>query len=692
MANPIMDLLGKAKALVTGAQSGEEKREAGPGDVGPTLQTRGNSELVTLEMTEEEVGEWWTRVERAEARIKAREEAWDVLLDDYSAVVKKSGDAETIRVMGHFRDVHTKMGQLFYRSPDLILSAKDPSPAQNQMPNPMTALQPPGAPPLPPLTMEDIIAVKQAVLMSKLGRDGIKADRLMDELLFDNLAWAGIACMKLGYRCVTKPYSEPIMVPDPNHVPDLMNPQPPPMVPQMGEDGQPMKKPPVDVPIYEEYYARRFSPKKLLVNDDLRSTRFDEDATFMGMRFFMSPKSAKRLLKLTDEEVAKATSDERIHKYKEDQQGSSKPPGLVSGVEIICKASYFTDEVHPLAMCQLILIDGIRDRPIVWRPSPDQEFDEMGRLTPDSLIGFPYQVLTIRDLADSCFPQSDAAFTNGAIKELSTWRRQSILLRDAAIGKYFYDSGAFEDTEIEILKNGAIGSFVGVRDGLLAGGADKIFTTTRSIQATQDDYRGQELIKQDRDETLGISSWQAGAPQDTVRTATEVASVATAVASRNDKELGRVVDFYLDLARKIDQLLMRYSTEQEYVQIAGTEGARRMQLWNNQMISGRYLYDISPDSQLRVDTARDFDLDAKFYNLAAPDPLTNRAYILRRLARRRGMDPAKVIYDPMTMAPQPPHGGPATDGATVNQHEQGKSGKRPNEPGAENHRDKEAAS
>lgn len=642
--NMIASALSSIKNLVTGATK-PERSEPGPGDVGPSIQTKkdmpspdGKPKLVTLEMTADEVGEWWKRIERADARVKAREDKWDILLNEYSPIVSKSGEAETVKVQQHFRNVHSKLGQLFYRTPELILTPHDPSLLNTSVPNPMSQQ---GQTPLPPLTMEDVVSIKQAVLHAKMGKDGIKSDRLHDELLFDVLAWAGFGASKLGYKCVFRPVAPP-----------AAGAAPPGSVLGLQQPTQPAQ-PPVPVPVYEEYYWRRFSPKKAKWNDDLRSTRFDEDATWMGMDFFMSPRAAMRDLDLTAEEVSKAAEDDRVHVYDVDKQGS-KAPGLVHGVEIFCKASIFTDEVHPQAMNHLILIYGIKDRPIVWRPSPDQDFDPAtGRLTKDSLIGFPIRILTIRDLADSPFPESDSAFTNSEIKQLSTWVRQSIQIRDAAIGKYFYDTGAIDETEIKIMKSGEIGAFIGVQAGLLAGGAEKIFCTTAQVHQTSDDYRGQQIIQSNVNETLGISANGAGSFTDTVRSATESANVQSNMQGRNGKELSRCVDHWLDGARMIDTLLMRYATEADYVEITGVDGAKTMQMWNNAIVSGKYLYDIAPDSALAVDTKQDFMLDAQHWNLVAKAPQTNQEYLLKRMARRRGLDPAKAVI-PKAMMPPPP--------------------------------------
>lgn len=748
--NPDLGLIQQTIEGLAGNAAKPERAEAGPGDVEPTVTTAKPTPLIPVPMSEDECGKWWERIKRAQTRRDNRVERWDILLKEYLPIVAKTGQAETIKYNGHFRNVHSKLPQLFFRKPDLILLPRDPGPTQQTMPNP-AAMATPGAPPV--LKMEDIVSLKQSVLDDALGREGIKAARLMDELLFDVLAWSGIAACKVGYRCVQKTVQTPVMGPDPNALPPApqsplgLSPTPAPaQVPQMGPDGQPQMQPTTST-IFEEWFARRFSPKKLLLPDDLRSTRYDEDATWKGMEFFMAPDRAKKLFGvskdnpqgLTDEEINHAADDDLHATYEEDQKGD-KSQGLVHGIEIYCKSEYFTDDQpHPQAFHQLILIEGVKNRPVVWRPCPDQTFDEMGRLTPDSIDKNPIQVLAIRDLADSPFPEADSAFTNQNVKAIGTWRRQSIALRDRAIGKYFYDLDALDDGDIDRLKNAEVGDYIGVEAGKLDKGADKILVPTAKVTNTQDDYRNAQLLKTDNDETLGISSSDAGGLNDTIHTATEVNNASNSAAGRNDKEMSRVTDFYLDIARLVDQYLMRYATTDRYTNVIGAEGAQTLAVWNSKMVMGRWLYDIAPDSQLRVDTARDFQLALNFYNLAAKDPLMNRTYILKRLARMRGFDPNKAVlppppppapkpdppkinftYKPEDIAilmasndplqvklaellvqmlsqamvtaqaaptgpnPQPPHGG---SGEAVNQHTASNSGKRQNEPGAENHRE-----
>jgi hypothetical protein len=570
-------------------------------------------------------------------------------------------------------------------------------------------MPPAGAPPsplpqTPAQTAEATISLKQAVLNWYLGRDGINGVRLVDECLFDVLAWAGIGVAKICYKVVTQ------------EVPGQVD---------------PMTGKPVRVPIYEWWEGRRLSPKKFLFDANLHSTRYDEDAAWQGMDFFCSPQQAMDLFNLTADEVGNGgTEDDRLFKYDSDTNTRSKTGGLIHGVELTYKASLFdANEKHPLKMRQLVFIDGIKDKPVVHRDDPDQSFDNRGRITDDSRLGFPYCVMTVRDLADSPYPPADSAFTDASQKELSTFRRQKIQLRDAAIGKLLVDEGAFGETELDQIKNGEPGTTILVQEGRLAGGSKRILDTTAQVQGTADDYRTESTIKHEVDETLGIGGNQAGTPESTVRSATETATVAAAVSARNGKEQARVVEWYIALARKLDALLMRYATNDDYIAITGDDGARTLAMWNARKISGRYLYDIKPDSQLFVDAARDRQQQLTLYNLTGKDPLVNRQELLKPVLRSFGHDPAKTINPPPPPPPPPPpekpsisfafkgddflnpvlapilmgllqmsvsnapagpppppgqpeHGGPMTPASPLNQHAAGHSGGIPNAPGA----------
>jgi hypothetical protein len=293
------------------------------------------------------------------------------------------------------------------------------------------------------------------------------------------------------------------------------------------------------------------------------------------------------------------------------------------------------------------------------------------------MIGFPIHVITIRDLADSPFPPADSAFTNAQVKHLNTFRRQGVMRRDASIGKYLFDPSMLDDADVDKMKHGAVGEAIAVKPGAMAGGSEKIWGTTAQVHDAPDNWREQAAIKQELDETLGINSGSAGTPLDTVRSATEIAAFTSAGAGRQEKEQSRAIAAYLRGVRKLDALIQRYAPTEEYVNIVGEDGTRELVKWNKAIIYGKYSYDITPDTNLRVDAAQDRQQTLAYYNLVAKDPFTNRKPILRRLARRFGFDPAQVVLPDQAVPMQPQHGGEAE---RVVQHQAEQSGGKPNAP------------
>lgn len=665
-----------------------------PTTTSPTADTAGlplTKRLNTIPLTPEQINQWFVDIDAAEKRTKDQSVKWDILLKEYTPSIKAGGTGEDVKANSHFRNVHTKMGQMFVQSPEVQFVAEGPVLDQILVPDPSV----PGG--QRPASAEEVVHIKQHVVNKELGPDRIDILNVMDECCFDIMAWAGIACVKVGFTVVLRTTQQPVMGPDPNYMPPpspggilgLAPQPPPPQVPQIDPTtGQPATKS-VEIPIFSEWYAKRFSPKKLLANVDLSSSNFDKEATFVGMKFFMGKRQAMRQFGLTEEELgSNGATDKDKATYTEDESGAAND--LVEGYELTYKASCYTDEIHPQVMNQLILLKNVKDRTIVSRVSPDQTIDPAtGQLTPDSLIGFPIKVGSNRTMADTPFVISDSGFTNSQAKYLDTHRRQSVKLRDAQIGKYLYDIDAFEDDDIESMKNGSVGDFIGVAANKMANGSDKIFASTAKIQGSQDDYRMAQIIKSDMDETLGINANLAGTETEGIRSATETQAFQAGSAGRMDKEKARIMAFYLSIVRAVDTLITRYATGDNYIAIEGEDGAKRIAMWNRKLLmAGVYGYSIRPDSQLKNDVARDRQQKLSFYNLTAADPLVNRTLILRDLGRDFGYDPAKLIMSPQAQMAQPPHGGAAAGGGPVDKHELENSGGKPNAPGAGNRQER----
>jgi hypothetical protein len=635
--------------------------------------------LNTVPLTPQEISDWWARIKASEARIEQRENKWDALIKEYVPVVSDGAGAEDVKANSHFRNIHTKTGQLFVRSPKVIMSPKGPALDQTIQIDPMTGQQ-------ISLTASDAVPVRQAVINYFMSPEEIDAVRLIDECLFDMQGHSGLAAVKVGYRSVSRTVQKPVMQPDPNFI------QPPPAPGMLGLAPQapppqvqatdPMtglpKTEAVPIIIYEQWYAEKMSSKKLLLDEQLHSPHVEKRSRWIGWKNFLPKRQAMRLYGLSEEDLgAGAEEDDRIFKDEADRSASTVTlKDLVAVYELFYKGTYFTDEDHPDAIYQLVLLESVKERTVVSRKSVDQTFDDQGKLTYDSLVGFPIKVGSLRDFLDSPFAIADAAFTNSVAKNLDVHLQQNIKTRDAAIGKYFYDTDAIDAEDLKKIKSGEVGEFIGLKSGALAQGADKVFYTTAQVHQTNDDWRTADSLKSVQNETLGINETAAGGNPDTVRSATEIKTSTAGSEGRQEKEQARVIEFYLAIVRAVDTLIFRYATGERYVTVVGEDGTKKLEQWNKKLGAGCYAYDIKPDSQLRNDVARDRQQKIAAYTVMAPDQMVNRPPILRDIARDFGWDPSLIVLQtPPEQMMQPPHGGSA------NAHMSEQSGDTPNGPG-----------
>lgn len=680
-----MDTFNPNIAAATQALATAAANDPKPGSVQavqPDTSGPPGSPLVTLRFTPEFIGDMWKLVDEMTTRTKTEGEKWKSLLKEYLPKVAASGTPEPVNTNSHFRNLHTKLGQLFLQSPEVRVTEQPVSMTDLMKPSPMNPMQMIG--------LKDIIPVKQTVLNKTLGPMGVDAGALADQLLFDILGWSGICVSKVGHQAVFQTVKRPKMQPNPAAGMPLMPgaPPPEPMIPVLDEMGQPVMED-VPVPIYERDYWRRISPLKVLIDPECLSSRYDEDAGVLGYWFTMKPHQGRTAFKLTPDEL-KPTQDELRYNHQGEQAGKGS---VVMGVELFMKGGFIDPAIlypdnpdaviHPQKLFQMVLIKGVQDRPVVWRECVDQSWTETGELTDDSIDTFPIRIGTIRDCADTAFPGADAAFTNPLVKARNTGRRQQLAIREQAIAKRVVATESFDENAQAAIKNGQVPDTLEVSKEDLKEGVDKLLAFTEIPKVSADSYRLDADLKQDMDETLGVNANSAGSTNDTVRAATEIAAIQQAVGARNKKEQNRFIQHYLSGVRMLDTLIARYTSQTKYTKITGEDGAARIMAWNGQMVAGQWMYEIAPDSQLAVDTALGRQQMLNYYNLVAKDPLTNRVPILTRLAQTFGMDPVKVVMDPARAIAsiQPQHGGPA------NKHQAEQSGQNSGGPQQGNQRD-----
>lgn len=572
-----------------------------------------------LTMKPEDVREWWARIEQARKRRKTESDKWKVLLKAYLPPAAPSVDDVNSNI--HFRNVESKKASLFFQTPELQII---PLPPLENVPDPQTGQ---------PIDAMAVCAAKRELLNKLLGRDYANVMRTIDPSLSDVLATSGIGATKICYQCDLQPTPLDVPGPDQPHVGSVLG------LASSPTTVQEMRP----VPVYEQWRWDHFTSGALLQPQDCVSTNFDKDADWLAMEFVRPLQSGIREFKLPPDTKPNASKND-LTITADDPQGTGVTD-LLKGVEVWLRASAFDPSVaHSQRIRQLVLIEGL-DTPAVYRESPYQDMGPDGRLTADSMIGYPIHPLTIRDLADSGWVPSDAAFTDPLVQQENTWASQDLQRRDANIPRFLHAESITE--ALEKLRQAASGQGAGIPDELLRQGIETLIVPLPHLEQSPSDVEGRASLRRAIDETLGVGSNQGGSLTDKVHSATEVATAQSNVSVRLQKERNRVLEWYVTGVRKFDALVMRYVDLRNLPPIIGQANATLVLAWK--AVDGRNAYDVRPDSQLSIDAAEDRKSFLDYQNFNAKNPYIDQMELSRIGAMKHGYDASKLVK-----MPQPP--------------------------------------
>jgi hypothetical protein len=248
---------------------------------------------------------------------------------------------------------------------------------------------------------------------------------------------------------------------------------------------------------------------------------------------------------------------------------------------------------------------------------------------------------------------SDSTITGPLTRELNTFRTQIIEQRDAARQVILYDPAKIDPDAAEKIKNGHINQMVPVAPEALGQGADAIMKQVATAQLGRESYLGQDYIAADREKVLGVSANQHGGTTNTKRSATEVSTIQRNTEARFNQEQGRVLEWYLQVVRVLDTLVLRHGDERLAVTLLGQ---RRGAVWAQfkGALAGGYRH------SLRVDSGKYLDVEAErrqllqFYQMTRQDPTINPRPTVRKLLQAWGIDPVEGIVEPKPATPPPP--------------------------------------
>lgn len=569
---------------------------------------------------------WW------EANLKAYAPTAGQRPDQYGADVNTNRD---------FVLVERKKADLFYQRPDVTLQ---PTPLV-ETPVPQRDAQ--GQPALDPQTGQPVttsalpaLQAHQEILNEQLSADGVDAVQLVHQALFDVLCTAGIGFTVMGYEAVLRP--APMEV------------APAQVDPVTGAERVPATVAMVPVPIHEQCFWRYVSPKQAIIPHDFRSTTWDT-APYLGYEFTLplTPTTRQRFKLPAEFTGSRAKAAEQHFDHGSATADDPRPGPVVTGVALWYKSALFREDVfHPDHLTYVVLIDGL-DEPAIHEDCPYQSLDDRGRLTPDSLRGFPMHPLSIRVMTDTAYPPSDCTMIRPLVNELNVFRTQMVQYRDAQILRWMYNTGTLPPDALQKIIRSPVGGMIGVPPEAFHGeGAIKELPHG---SMPRESFASNDYIDADISRTTAIDANAAGVQSTQDQTATEAQIQAGNANARLDFERGRVLDWYVRGVTKFSTLLQRYLSVEDAAAIVGPDRAAFWDQWRT-TVPAALAFTAMPDSALRVDQAVDRRQWQDLYTYLANDPWVGqgRGKLLERGLRKFHIDPTGIVNPPPPPSPQQP--------------------------------------
>lgn len=566
----------------------------------------------TVAWTAEDQTFWDAEVTRSRAKREAILAQWGVVdnLQRYTPITVKIGNDVDMRVnvAKDFSDVERKKAALFYNTPQIAL-VPDPG------------------------TDGSLLPLHEELINTLLSVKHMDAKATVLPTIQDCLVAIQPVPTEIGYQAVQVPMPQPVI--DPQTGQPQIDPQ----------TGQPVTQE-VPVTVWEEFFWRRVSPKAQLLPVALTDTCYDR-AAWLGFEWRKPVAQVRRQFGLPDSWTGGSAGPDRpTFRTTGGVEDDSEP--MCAGVKLWYRASVRDPQVtHPDVVRELERVEGW-DTPVVHRDCPYQTIGPDGRLTANSMRGYPDHPLALRDLTDAAYVASDCTLTGPLTRELNKFRTQMIERRDGSRLHVLFDSDRINPEVRQKIEQGDIPKLIPVVPGALEGGIGAIMQQVPALALGRENYLGQDIIERDRDGILGLSANTMNPGSSGGKTATEVQTVQRNTDARFEQERQRVLDWWLRGVEKISALVLRYGDRlaQEIL------GAQRGQQWVQARDAGQFgpfAFEVVIDSGAYIDVEARKRQDLQLYNLTAKDPTLRRGVVQARLATDFGLNPAEWI---VTEAPQ----------------------------------------
>ncbi len=571
---------------------------------------------------------WISEIQDSEDHLRQLIPGWRKDLDTYNGAkftLPNIDPADVVNVNVPFYTAENKQPNLFYTTP-LVQASAEMEETKESAP------------------------MVQAILNKRLGRSGVNAKALMDQVIKDALVTAGMGASKIGYERVSGTRQIKQMVPqlDPLGQPAIDAQGQTIMVPAIGADGKPVM---IDerFTIYSNIYWRHFSITNLRIAAGFTSSRYDE-APFLAWVFPL-PHALIKEHGLSDTGIARFEDDLMLM----GEQDRKKLRDTPMGVEIWYRPALIDgSDPNPERIRQLVIAPGRSKRgkagkstPLLHRNSPWQIFDDEGRFK-GGMKGYPIQIFTLRDRPESAFPKSDASVLRDVGEERSMGRTLMVQQRRRNLPMIAADKTQLDKNVLDQIEKGKVQTII-LFDGPVS---EDAFRALDRSSFPVENFEFDRIAQQDIDRLAASGANQQSLANQRADTATEATYIQRASDNRLSMERERLLETYLGGVEKFFALVQLFSDEDDVIEVIGEDNAKQLMTWNKTKIQGRYGFSLKPDSSERTNAAEERELWLRLFNLIVNAPGIDVVQLIKLTIAKFNVNPESLIAK--TPPPQEP--------------------------------------
>lgn len=462
-------------------------------------------------------------------------------------------------------------------------------------------------------------------------------DEAVYQALVDNTATAGIGVVMCSYQQRVDTQDAPLM--DTTTIPEDQ------LTQLQAENKIPMEEG-VEVPTDHMFSVVRLSPSDLLWPTGFTGFNFDK-ADWIGRTGEMSWSEAKHEFGLEDGVKEKVLgggkdADQTLKQNEALQETKAKQP-VVEFDEIFYWAYRFDPtEKYFKRIKRVVFVQGLKE-PVKHEDWTGQKFDEKT----GKYIGackFPVRVLKIAYVSDDPIPPSESAIGRPQVLEEIDFRTDMHDQRKRSKPMNWVNTSKFDPDTLVNLLSGKIQQWIPINGR----GEDAIGPLNRA-QYPPENGAFLRTIQQDLDEVWQTSANQNGSFASGERSASEAHIVQQNYDMRNGMDRAMLAKFIQGIGEVMAGLLALYGD----FSMVPPQDAQRLASWDKTQIAGEFVYEVIPDSMVRLDAHQQIKLNMDILNMVGKSGFVNPQGIIADVLALAGRDPGKDITQPNAPSPEP---------------------------------------